>query len=179
MPDAAIHRLHASESVLVKRSLLGQLRAAHRALAAQIASMEAMTAAAGFEPVRCMAERWKISQASLARRLLAGRICDYLLARRGPPETQSLLALRDSDRELLRRSASHVARWSPQAISVDWRGYCAASRDIRARMQEQMAREQRVLFPLLAGAAEAGKGHGNGASDGARTRDLRRDRPAL
>ena len=176
---AATRRLHFSDSALLERSMLSQMRRAHHALVAQIANMESLTVGIRYEPAACMAGRWKISQASLARRVLSARICDYLLARRGPHETERLLALRHADRDLLRLSAGHVANWSPQAIGVDWRGYCAASCAIRMRMRKQIFHEESVLYPLLGHWAEPMELPGNGASDGTRTRDLRRDRPAL
>jgi hypothetical protein len=176
---AAASRIYIPESAQVARTMLDQLRGAHHALLMEIANMESLTLERRLDTGRCMAGRWKISQASLARRMLSARICDYFLARCSLPDTDHLLDLRSADRELVGRSANHVATWSAQAISGDWRGYCAASRDIRARMNEHIVREQRALYPLLERSAEPANRHGNGASDGTRTRDLRRDRPAL
>ena len=179
MTNPAARRFPISDSAVLERSMLSQLRSAHRTLVAQIANMESVTVGTRHDPAVCMAGRWKISQASLARRVLSARICDYLLARRGPPDTDRLLALRQADRELLGRSAGHIAKWSPDAIGADWRGYCVASCEIRVRMREQIVQEERVLYPLLGRPAESMAMPGNGASDGTRTRDLRRDRPAL
>ncbi len=149
VPHAATRPIYVPESAQVAQSLLAELKGAHRALLSEMANMESVTSKADMDQMRCVAARWKISQASLSRRTLAARICDYFLVRSPPAETAALRALRDDDQALLRRSASYVAAWSNSGIAADWAGYCAASRDIRVAMHDQIGREQRVLFPLL------------------------------
>ena len=178
MNQAASKPIYVPETAQVASTMLAQLRGAHHNLRAEIANMEVLTAEAELDASRCMAGRWKISQASLARRTLSARICDYFLTRCTLAESQDLQALREADRAMLRKSAAHVVDWTATAILADWARYCAASRAIRAEMLKLIAREQAVLCPLLERSAGIHR-HGNGASDGARTRDLRRDRPAL
>ncbi|RYF21860.1 MAG: hypothetical protein EOO77_05225 [Oxalobacteraceae bacterium] len=47
------------------------------------------------------------------------------------------------------KSSEHVTVWSSAAIEKDWQGYRAAARQIWAMMEEQMARESRVLGQRL------------------------------
>lgn len=149
MPNAAAQRIYVPECVQVASSLLNQLRGTHRALIGEICQMEALTAEPKFDPARCMARRWKISQAGLARHTLSARICDYLAERCEPQDVELVQEVRNADRELLRCSAGHVSTWRAQTIGADWRGYCQASREIRARLFEQVKLEQRLLYPLL------------------------------
>lgn len=47
------------------------------------------------------------------------------------------------------KSSEHVTVWSSAAIEKDWRGYCAAARQIWAMMEEQMGLESRILGERL------------------------------
>lgn len=51
--------------------------------------------------------------------------------------------------QMLNHSASHIGRWSRDAIEEDWQGYCEASRAIRLQMKACMDAEKRVLYPML------------------------------
>ena len=179
MSTAATRLLYMPESAHVAKTLLTQLREAHRELMRQISAMEKLTSAEAVDPVECAGQRWRLSQASLTRRLLAARICDYFLRRMDPAESVELKALVEADQALLRASSAHLGRWSAGALHADWSAFCRDSRDMLARTQRHIAREQQVLYPQLERLAEQCQRLGNGASDGARTRDLRRDRPAL
>ena len=46
-------------------------------------------------------------------------------------------------------SRAHIAEWTTTSIEADWLGYCAAARDIWPMMEEQIARETRVLAARL------------------------------
>ena len=179
MPTAASRLLYVPESVHVAKTLLLQLREAHRELMRQMAAMEKLTFEQCIDPVHCANGRWRLSQASLARRVLAARICDYFLRRANADERVALTSLMTADQALLRHSSAHLGRWSVKALGAHWPTYCRESREMYRRKQDHIILEQRVLYPLLEQLAGHGQGAGNGASDGTRTRDLRRDRPAL
>lgn len=153
MRNAAATRLYVPESAQVAQCLLADLKQAHRDLLAELDNMDGITRQATCDKTRCATGRWKISQASLGRRVLAGRICDYFLTRCEPADVGALRELQEADRELLRASVSHVARWPAEAIERDWRGYCKASQEIRWQMHAHIAAEQRLLCPLLDRAA--------------------------
>lgn len=46
-------------------------------------------------------------------------------------------------------SRAHIAEWTTTSIEADWSGYCAAARNIWPMMEEQIARETRVLAARL------------------------------
>lgn len=93
--------------------------------------------------------RWRLSQASLARRSLWRKVYANLMAEVGPAERSVLASLELADRALLAKSAAHVAQWSIARIELDWRGYCDASRAMRSAMKSTILDEQRRLFPIL------------------------------
>lgn len=149
MRNAATARHYVPESAPAAKSLLADLRDAHRQLLAELDNMEAITGQPEYDRARCATGRWKISQASLARRVLSSRICDFFLPRCGPADVVSLRNLQEADRELLRKSGDHVRRWTAETIERDWRGYCQASQEIRWLLHAHLAVEQRLLYPLL------------------------------
>jgi hypothetical protein len=174
----AASRIYIPESALVARTMLSELRGAHRNLRIHLEELESLSS--GPLDIAILASaRWKLGQASLSRRLLSGRICEYFLTRCDAAQVTALQALRDADRVMLRQSADHLRKWTSETIVGDWRGYCRDGRAIRGKTCAHIAAEQRLLYPLLERSAERGERNGNGASDGTRTRDLRRDRPAL
>lgn len=93
--------------------------------------------------------RYKISQASLARRTLVRRICEYLRARVRDAEAQAIQKLEVEQYELMRRSTEHVSRWSSQDVGRDWRGYCIASHEIQQHMLTNVESERQVLYSML------------------------------
>jgi hypothetical protein len=65
-------------------------------------------------------------------------------------DEQAIIArVKEADRALLHKSAGHVSQWTADAIAADWRGYCAASRQIRRDMLAELELEANLLFPLL------------------------------
>ena len=93
--------------------------------------------------------RWKVSDASLSRRLIWGRIHAHLSNRVDPNVERDLRHLQDMDARLIRTSATHVARWTAESITEDWPGYCRASELMRRQMIEAVGEERRLLYPLL------------------------------
>ena len=151
-PNTA-RRLYVPESADVARTLLGELRNAHRHLIGQLRAMDALTSERVVDPTMCATSRWRLGQASLGRRLLAARICDYFLPRLEPERRTGLRALAEADRALLLVSSAHLSRWPAMSIQSDWPGFCSASREMQGRTYEQIAFEQRLLYPMLEEAA--------------------------
>ena len=100
--------------------------------------------------------RWAVSQSSLARRLLWGQIHTLLARRVDARFERDLRQLQKVDAQLIKASAKHVGRWSTDAITEDWDGYCQASQLMRGQMLDAIADEKRLLYPILASMAEAG-----------------------
>lgn len=95
--------------------------------------------------------RWKLSRASMRRRLLWATILTHLAPSADANVTDELLRLQQLDIELLGASTTHITTWTTESIVRDWPGYCAASREMRWKMIARMEEEKRVLYPLLRG----------------------------
>lgn len=57
--------------------------------------------------------------------------------------------LQEADMAMLRASSEHVRKWTVETILSDWTAYCAASREIRWKMDAAMNTETRLLFSML------------------------------
>lgn len=93
--------------------------------------------------------RWRVSQASLSRRLLWGQIHTLLARRVEVKFERDLRRLQEADFELIKASTKHVSRWTVDAIVGDWEGYCRASEIMQFRMLDALAQERRLLYPIL------------------------------
>jgi hypothetical protein len=150
----AANRIFVPESVHVARTLLNELRSAHRRLIAEMAAMDQLTNEEAADVASCATARWRLGQASLQRRLIAARICDYFLHRLDPARCDQLKQLICADQALLRESSSHLGRWSAGALQEDWAGFGADSRELHRRKHAHVAMEQKLLYPLLQDAAK-------------------------
>ena len=129
--------------------LLTELQKAHEDLLRAIEELAELTAGQAPPKGDLVNIRWKVSSASLSRRLLWGRILMSLSGRVDAAEQQKLRRLQDADIALLRTSTKHVGAWTSEAILEDWRGYCQDSRDMRAKMIQAITLERELLFPIL------------------------------
>lgn len=93
--------------------------------------------------------RWKLSRASMRRRLLWARILTHLAPSAEAAVRDELLRLQQLDIELLGASTTYITTWTTESIVRDWSGYCAASREMRWKMIARMEQEKRILYPLL------------------------------
>jgi len=93
--------------------------------------------------------RWAVSEASLVRRVLWGRIHAYLSQHAIAGVEEDLRHLQEVDRRLIRSSAEHVTRWSAEAVMSDWPDYCRASKLMRSKMVDATSEEKRLLYPIL------------------------------
>lgn len=137
-------------------AMLAQLRGAHDQLATEIENLDRLTNSEKPAAHDITNGRWRISQASLKRRSLACRIFDFLAGRLDRADLATLKGVQAADREMMRRSASHVGNWTMNSISSDWQGYCAASRQIRMHMTAHIEFERQSLYPLLERLASQG-----------------------
>lgn len=128
---------------------LAEIQAAHGELLTCIALMERVTAAAAPDPAQLTRARFRISQASLARRMLWRRIHSYLSQRVSAGDSLVLGELMRLDLKQFERSSDHVARWTAQSAISEWPDYRSASRKIRGHMSASIRDEQRLLYPLL------------------------------
>ena len=128
---------------------LDQLEEAHSRLLGAIEDLHQLAKGPVPERDRLIMARWQVSEASLARRLLWGRIHDALARRRDPAIERDLRELQEADIALIRASADHVARWPADAVIGDWTGYRQASDAMLRRMTDAIAAERRLLCPIL------------------------------
>lgn len=128
---------------------LAELNDAHARVLAAIGKLEQLTL--GPVPAKdiLVNVRWRLSSASLARRLLWGRIHAFLSQQAAQRYEDDLRQLQQADIELLRASSQHVAKWTTEAILADWPGYRVASKRMRRKMIEGIAGEKRLLYPIL------------------------------
>lgn len=124
----------------------GDLRSLHRDLVATIDELEALTAAPAYDETVLSSVRYRMSRLSGARQQLVA----VMLAER---EREGALSaeLRDLKQHIATnraRSTTHIAQWSLREIARDWRGYCDASRGVRAAMRAQIEREKILYHPL-------------------------------
>lgn len=130
--------------------MLWALKSAYAHLDDCIARMEVAAGCPRPDMESLATARFKISQASLARRQLLHNACDHLLGIVTGAEAQTLRSLKRDSIAHAAASIEHVRRWPVAQTERNWSGYREASRKIRARMKQAMRDEQRLLFPLLA-----------------------------
>lgn len=129
--------------------MLESLKSAHANLSKAVDELQQLTKGPCPNRGAFVDVRWKLSKASLDRRLLWGRIHLYLSRRLSPATEQVLRELQEKDIKLLRTSSAHVAKWTPEAIIKDWAAYCRASETMTSRMLDEMRGEKQSLYPIL------------------------------
>ena len=138
-----------SSSNPVPDVLLNNLKSAHSNVRDCIREMDALTSGEAVNRVKLTDARFRISKASLGRRIAFNAACTSLRAEGSKHINTTVDALRRRDMEMSRSSTAYVAHWTTERIESDWPGYVAASRVIRAGMTQQLAAEESFLFPLL------------------------------
>jgi hypothetical protein len=145
------HANRATSSDAAAAFWLRELQEAHSKLLSAIHDLAQLTSGPMPDVRRITDVRWRVSEASLARRLLWGRIHGFLSECAGADAESDLRELQESDMRLIRASTEHVTKWTADAVVADWPGYCRASETMRAKMIEAMKREKRLLYPILDG----------------------------
>ena len=130
-------------------SLLCELQGAHHALLACMTVMEQLTRAAEPDSTQLLKARHKISHASLKRRQTCQRAHNYLRPKATSQDREILRQLAALDADYFRRSSEHLSQWPGAAALADWKGFRAASANIRRHMESAIRNEQSLLYPLL------------------------------
>jgi hypothetical protein len=128
---------------------LNELQDAHSTLLSAIEELAKLTSGPLPDGQLITDVRWRVSQASLVRRLLWGRILAYLSEHGGDDIESELLDLQAADMHLIRASTEHVGKWTADAVMADWPSYCRASGVMRGKMIEAIGREKQLLYPIL------------------------------
>lgn len=137
-------------------ALLADMQKTHLRLIASIADLTRITARPQADKVEYAAIRFRVSEASLARRIVCRAACDHLEPLVSHFDQQSLARLRTLDADLARLGSQHVNRWTTDRISLEWEGYCRASTEVRRALLKQVELERTLLQPLL---HKHGSGH--------------------
>ena len=104
---------------------LNELKEAHESVLGAIGELAELTRGSVPSKGELASVRWRLSAASLSRRLIWGRIHAFLSRRVSDPAVdRDLRHLQETDMRLMRTSTEHVGRWSLEAILGDWAGYC-------------------------------------------------------
>lgn len=129
--------------------LLGELKQAHSRLLRAIGELDRIGGGPPPSEEVLVDARLAVSRASLARRLLWGRILARLAPIvRGRSEAD-LRLIQEADIRLLKASVNHIAAWKPGEAIANWRVYAAAEAGLLEKMVGVVALEKGLLYPLL------------------------------
>lgn len=131
------------------RAVLLALADAHAEVQRELATMEQIQTGPAPTAERWAYVRWKLSRASRQRRSAAEQAYPLVLSAATLAERVRIGLLQAQDPVMLAASRDHIATWTPDRITADWPGYCAASRVIRRSMADRVQAEQDVLIPIL------------------------------
>ena len=95
------------------------------------------------------AMRMRVGQALLAKRQLIGRVSTHLISLVAVDEGSEVRGLQSRDQRYSQLASEIIRNWPPEAIQLDWSGYCSASSDLRAGILDAVASEKALLYPLL------------------------------
>ena len=140
-----------ANDVALSPTMLAELREAHRQLHIEVANMEAITRGPQPDADRLAKARWRISQASLRRRLLSARIRDALLPVVSVEDRVLLNSIQKADLALHSKSRAHVSTWTTERdrFEQDWQGYCKAAQLMLSHTRAHITLEQRILCPII------------------------------
>lgn len=144
-----VHAARPGHADKITASLFDQLKEAHADLLRAIEALDRLTREPLPDKDVLVNVRWQVSQASLSRRLLWGRIHARLSGGVDAETETSLRQLQETDIRLIRASAKHVGQWTVGAIIDGWSEYCRASGRMRREMIAAVTEEKRLLYPIL------------------------------
>ena len=130
-------------------AILADLQNAHIRLIAAIKDLAKITGQTRGDKVEYSAIRFRVSEASLARRITFRAACDFLLPTASPGDEQTISRLRSADSELAKHASGHVQKWTTATVDLDWEGYCLAMGEMRRGLLKQIELERSMLYPLL------------------------------
>ena len=94
--------------------------------------------------------RWQFARQLLAHLALEDRFF-YPAMQRQPHEGLRATAgrLQQEMAPIAKEFSNYVARWSDDRIAREWAGFCHESREMLSAIVQRMAKEERLLMPLL------------------------------
>lgn len=125
------------------------LQALHAEMTRLLDAIELQTSKAAPNMAELTSIRFQLTRASRHRTALVLELVERYVRQTSPAAKKQLESLRDDLQQARVTSASHIGRWTMQAIESDWDGYKAASQQIRARMRSQIDRERTILQTII------------------------------
>lgn len=137
--------------------LLSELEKVHDRFVACLGALARTTAKPAADKLEYALIRFRVSEASLARRMIVRAACEYLMDAASPNDQRAISRLRTMDSDLARETSRHVHCWTSAKVSDDWEGYSRASKDIRRVVLAQVELERATLYPMLRNRASGGR----------------------
>jgi hypothetical protein len=138
------------ESSCSSGALLASLQSAHRKMEAASADLDAIIAVEAPDMSKLSAARLRLSQANLARQQVSRQVCDQLIERVAPGNTEAVRDLQRREREQIQLTSQLVRMWSPEHVERNWAGYRDASLIVREQLRAILDAERKILYPLIA-----------------------------
>jgi hypothetical protein len=129
--------------------LLAELKRAHSDLLLAIGELDGIIHGPPPPEKVLMDARVKVSRASLARRLLWGRVLARLAPLVGGRKKADLRLIQEADIRLVKTAVNHIAAWRPATAIAHWKSYSAVESDLLQRIVGVVALEQKLVYPLL------------------------------
>lgn len=129
--------------------LLGELKQAHSTLLRAIDELDRIGHGPPPPEKVLIDARLRVSRASLARRLLWGRILAHLAPLVRGRQEMDVRLVQEADIRLLKASVNHIATWKPERAIANWRLYAGAESDLLQRIVGVVALEKSLVYPLL------------------------------
>ncbi len=153
MPNVAakqVNSLRSSEA----SSLLREIEQAHQSMQSCFREMEQVLARPTFDAGALTSVRLKLAGIRLTRGPLITRVADVLAGNVTQQEDAMLEELRSSHQRLLQTATAHTARWTLEAIAMNWTQYRDETRQLMRQWVRKAEREQRLVYPLVKRCAE-------------------------
>ena len=93
--------------------------------------------------------RLRVAQANLARRRIVMKLLSHLTSLVTVDAREALREHLRRDEDNSQKVSALIREWTPGAVLRDWDGYRDASRAIRSGIQQIIATEKTLLYPLL------------------------------
>jgi len=145
-----VNSLRSSEA----SSLLREIEQAHQSMQSCFREMEQVLTRPTFDAGALTSVRLKLAGIRLTRGPLITRVADVLAGNVTQQEDAMLEELRSSHQRLLQTATAHTARWTLEAIAMNWTQYRDETRQLMRQWVRKAEREQRLVYPLVKRCAE-------------------------
>ena len=148
MPNIAVKRVESLRSSEA-HSLLREIEQAHQSMQGCFREMEQVLSRPTFDAGALTSVRLKLAGIRLTRGPLITRVADVLAGNVTQQEDAMLEELRSSHQRLLQTATAHTAKWTLEAIAMNWTQYRDETRHLMRQWVKKAEREQRLVYPLV------------------------------